>query len=108
MMLALYLFQSEFLKIVSITFTALIMNELLMVAFEIHLWHPLMLVAEFGTLVIYLISLLCLPAYFDMEFIATTQFVWKVTVITATSTIPLWIIKIARRRIAPANYAKLN
>ena len=38
MLLALYLFEDEFLRIVSISFTALIFNELLMVALEIKTW----------------------------------------------------------------------
>ena len=39
MLLAIWLFENEFLNVVSITFTALILNELLMVALEITLWY---------------------------------------------------------------------
>jgi phospholipid-translocating ATPase len=38
MMLAIWLFENEFLNVVCITFTALIFNELLMVALEIQTW----------------------------------------------------------------------
>lgn len=39
MMLAIWLFENEFLNVVCITFTALIFNELLMVALEIQTWY---------------------------------------------------------------------
>ena len=39
MILALFLFENEFLNIVAISFTALILNELIMVALEITIWY---------------------------------------------------------------------
>jgi phospholipid-translocating ATPase len=39
MLLSIWLFENEFVNIVSISFTALIFNELLMVALEIQTWH---------------------------------------------------------------------
>jgi hypothetical protein len=39
MIMSLVLFESEFLNIVSISFTALILNELIMVALEITTWY---------------------------------------------------------------------
>ena len=41
MILALFLFENEFLNIVAISFTALIVNELIMVALEITIWYVL-------------------------------------------------------------------
>jgi uncharacterized protein HemY len=38
MIIALVLFENEFLNIVAISFTALILNELIMVALEITIW----------------------------------------------------------------------
>lgn len=43
---ALYAFDSDFIHIVSITFTALIITELIMVAMTVHTWHWAMLVAQ--------------------------------------------------------------
>jgi phospholipid-translocating ATPase len=43
MILALVLFENEFLNIVAISFTALIVNELIMVALEITVWYVLVL-----------------------------------------------------------------
>ena len=39
MIIALVLFENEFLNIVAISFTALILNELIMVALEITKWY---------------------------------------------------------------------
>jgi phospholipid-translocating ATPase len=43
MIIALVLFENEFLNIVAISFTALILNELIMVALEITKWYVLFL-----------------------------------------------------------------
>jgi hypothetical protein len=43
MILALVLFENEFLNIVAISFTALIVNELIMVALEITIWYVFIL-----------------------------------------------------------------
>ncbi|KAL0084178.1 phospholipid-translocating P-type ATPase [Phycomyces blakesleeanus] len=107
MVLSIILFEDEFIHIVSISFTALIFNELLMVALQISTWHKIMLLSEITTMLIYIGSMWLLPTYFDMSFILTERFVWKVAVITAVSSLPLYIVKIIRRRFAPPSYTKL-
>ena len=47
MILALVLFENEFLNIVAISFTALIVNELIMVALDITIWCVLFLPSIF-------------------------------------------------------------
>ena len=64
MLLSLLLFESEFLHIVAISFTALVINELIMVALEITTWHTYMILSELGTAVVYFGSMAVLPAYF--------------------------------------------
>lgn len=84
MIMSLVLFENEFLHIVSISFTALILNELIMVALEITTWlvaltflgpsfpdlvttifrHLYMVVSEIVTLFFYIISIAFLPEYF--------------------------------------------
>ena len=90
MIMSLVLFENEFLHIVSISFTALILNELIMVALEITTWygrflpnfqrfllpfcvlrHIYMVVSEVVTLFFYVISIAFLPAYFG-----TNPFSW--------------------------------
>ncbi|KAI8341352.1 hypothetical protein BC941DRAFT_391490 [Chlamydoabsidia padenii] len=107
MVLSILLFEDEFIHIVSISFTALILNELLMVALEINTWHRIMIIAEILTMLIYIASMWLLPTYFDMTFILTSRFVWKVAVITGVSSLPLYIVKFIRRRYAPPSYTKL-
>ena len=68
MLLSLLLFESEFLHIVAISFTALVINELIMVALEITTWHTVMVLSELGTAVIYLASMAVLPAYFGVAY----------------------------------------
>ncbi|GBC24336.2 aminophospholipid-transporting P-type ATPase [Rhizophagus irregularis DAOM 181602=DAOM 197198] len=89
MIMSIVLFEDEFINIVSISFTALILNELLMVALEINTWHRLMVLSEIITLAIYIVSMIFLPTYFDLTFILTETFVWKVLVITAISSLPI-------------------
>ncbi|TFK29197.1 protein transporter [Coprinopsis marcescibilis] len=107
MIMSLVLFENEFLHIVSISFTALIINELIMVALEITTWHLYMVISEVVTLIFYVISIAFLPEYFDLSFVVTIGFAWKTAVIVAISTIPLYIIKLIRRKLAPAASSKL-
>lgn len=107
MIMSLVLFENEFLNIVSISFTALILNELIMVALEITTWHVYMVVSEIVTLAIYVLSMAFLPEYFDLTFVISVRFAWKVAVIVAISAFPLYIIKLIRSRVAPAASSKL-
>ncbi|XP_054580127.1 probable phospholipid-transporting ATPase IIA [Eptesicus fuscus] len=105
---ALLLFESEFVHIVAISFTSLILTELLMVALTIQTWHWLMTVAELLSLACYIASLVFLHEFIDVYFIATLSFLWKVSVITLVSCLPLYILKYLRRRFSPPSYSKLT
>jgi phospholipid-translocating ATPase len=108
MILALWLFEREFIHIVSITFTSLILNELLMIALEVHTWHWVMLLSEVTSLLLYVVSVRLMPEEFDVRFTGTWEFIWKVTVMTMASFAPLFLGKIAKRAIAPPSYSKLS
>ncbi|XP_056335587.1 probable phospholipid-transporting ATPase IIB isoform X1 [Danio aesculapii] len=105
---ALVLFDQEFVHVVAISFTALILTELLMVALTIRTWHWLMVVAQLISLACYLASLSFLNGYFDLSFITTRVFLWKVCVITLVSCLPLYIIKYLKRKFSPPSYSKLS
>ncbi|GFZ44820.1 phospholipid-translocating ATPase [Saitozyma sp. JCM 24511] len=107
MLLSLLLFESEFLHIVAISFTALVLNELIMVALEITTWHTYMVLSELGTAAVYFGSMAVLPAYFDLGFVLSSAFVYKVAVIVAVSSTPLYLFKTFRQRFKPAAYAKV-
>uniref|UniRef100_A0A6I8S3S0 Phospholipid-transporting ATPase n=1 Tax=Xenopus tropicalis TaxID=8364 RepID=A0A6I8S3S0_XENTR len=116
---ALVLFESEFVHVVAISFTALILTELLMVALTIRTWHWLMVVAELFSLASYVASLAFLNEYFglgrvslgaflDAAFITTLTFLWKVLAITVVSCLPLYILKYLKRKFSPPSYSKLT
>ncbi|WVN86015.1 uncharacterized protein L203_101173 [Cryptococcus depauperatus CBS 7841] len=107
MLLSLFLFESEFLHIVAISYTALVINELIMVALEVTTWHNYMVLSELGTAIMYFGSMVVLPAYFDLRFVLSTTFVYKVAVIVAVSSFPLYVIKAAHQRLNPATYKKV-
>ncbi|XP_029327935.1 probable phospholipid-transporting ATPase IIB isoform X2 [Mus caroli] len=105
---ALLLFEDEFVHVVAISFTALILTELLMVALTIRTWHWLMVVAEFLSLGCYVASLAFLNEYFDVAFITTVTFLWKVSAITVVSCLPLYVLKYLKRKLSPPSYSKLS
>lgn len=61
---ALLLFEDEFIHIVAISFSSLILTELIMVALNIRTWHYLMVLAELLSLALYILSLIVLHDYF--------------------------------------------
>ncbi|XP_043462367.1 probable phospholipid-transporting ATPase IIA isoform X2 [Leptopilina heterotoma] len=105
---ALIMFEDEFIHIVAISFTSLVLTELIMVALTIRTWHHLMIIAEVFSLTLYLLSLVVLKDYFDAEFIRTEDFLWKVLVITLISCLPLYILKFLRKKFSPPSYTKLS
>ncbi|WVQ85164.1 hypothetical protein IAT38_007329 [Cryptococcus sp. DSM 104549] len=107
MLLSLLLFESEFLHIVAISFTALVINELIMVALEVTTWHSYMVLSELGTALVYFGSMAVLPEYFDLGFVLSKTFAYKVAVIVAVSSFPLYVIKAAHQRFNPAAYTKV-
>ncbi|XP_060030052.1 probable phospholipid-transporting ATPase IIB isoform X2 [Erinaceus europaeus] len=105
---ALLLFESEFVHVVAISFTALVLTELLMVALTVRTWHWLMAGAELLSLGCYVASLAFLNEYFDVAFITTAAFLWKVSAITLVSCLPLYVLKLLKRRLSPPSYSKLR
>jgi len=95
-------------RMVSVSFTVLILNELTMVAFEVTTWHPIMIVSLVGTLLLYLGSIPFLGGYFDLGFIVTLGFIWRVAAISAISLIPPYAGKLIRRAIKPPSYRKVQ
>jgi len=114
-------------KMVAVSFTVLVLNELCMVAFEITTWHPVMIICLVGTLLCYIISIPFLGGYFDLAFVLTLYvkrcstrkkwimltfflrgFVWRVAAISAISLIPPYVAKLIRRRLKPPSYRKVR
>lgn len=105
---AMLLFNDEFIHVVAITYTTLIITELLMLALNVRSWHWMMVVAEVISLSFYLFTLILFPQSFDAQFIQTRDFLWKVTLLTVISCLPLYILKFLHRKIAPSSHYKLT
>jgi phospholipid-translocating ATPase len=69
MILALLLFETEMARIVSISFTSLIANELILIALEVSMWHLYMIWAQLFSIVIYIMSMLLLKDTFGILFL---------------------------------------
>eukprot|EP00922_Rhytidocystis_sp_ex-Travisia-forbesii_P071228 GHVS01106318.1.p1 GENE.GHVS01106318.1~~GHVS01106318.1.p1 ORF type:complete len:1183 (+),score=157.01 GHVS01106318.1:323-3550(+) len=108
MMGAIVLFENSFTSIISITFTSLILSELLNVASEIQTWHPLMIASQICTVIIYVFSMFILRSYFDITFIMTSTFWWKVSVITIVSWLPVHVFQVISKVVQPPQYTKLT
>lgn len=88
-----------------------------------------MVISEVATLMLYAISMVFLPEYFgtssgdyavlvyfaddknfllDLHFVLSVRFAWKVAVIVAVSSLPLYVIKLIKSRVSPAVYSKLS
>ena len=95
-------------RMVSVSFTVLVINELVMVAFEVVTWHWIMIVSLLGTTVLYVGSVPFLGGYFDLGYVWTWGFVWRVAAIAAISLIPPYSVKILRRTLKPPSYRKVQ
>ena len=107
-LMTLFLFEDSFLNIVSITFTSLILTELLNVALEIHHWNRLMIISELLTLFVYVASMFILTSYFDITFILSFHFLWKTCLTTLVScSVPFFFSRLALF-LSPPVYSKLT
>ncbi|KAI0560620.1 phospholipid-transporting ATPase IIA [Gracilaria domingensis] len=95
------------LHLSAISFTSLILTELLMVAFEVHSWHWMMFAAELCSLAFYGAAIFVLQDTFDQSLIFKWGFAGRVIAVTLVSCLPVTIGKWLKRKFAPAPYAKL-
>ncbi|PFH63077.1 hypothetical protein XA68_18214 [Ophiocordyceps unilateralis] len=61
-------------KMVAVSYTVLVLNELIMVAIEITTWNPVMIISILGTFLVFAGSIPFLGGYFDLTFIITLGF----------------------------------
>uniref|UniRef100_A0A7S1TBX7 Phospholipid-transporting ATPase n=1 Tax=Compsopogon caeruleus TaxID=31354 RepID=A0A7S1TBX7_9RHOD len=111
MVLSVYFLQDDefftILHISAISFTALIITELLMVALEIHTWHWVMFAAEVCSLASYVAAIFLLSEVFDRSVIFRAGFLGKVVLVTLVSCLPVTIGKFLKRTFAPPAYSKV-
>ncbi|KAI0911221.1 phospholipid-translocating P-type ATPase [Ustulina deusta] len=95
-------------RMVAVSYTVLVLNELLMVAIEITTWHLVMILCIIGTFLFYIGSIPFLGGYFDLEFVSTWGYLWRVLAISSISLIPPYAGKIIRRTMKPPSYRKVQ
>jgi phospholipid-translocating ATPase len=95
-------------RLISVSFTALVINELLMVAIAITTWHPVMIFCLLGTALVYAASIPFLGEYFDLQYVITVAWVWRVAAVAAVAIIPVWAGKLIKQSWSPPSYRKVR
>ena len=97
-----------FLKIVTVSFTALIYLEILNVYMEINKFHWFMWVALFSTCIIYTLTLLLFDYYLDVYFVFRWSIFWRIIVIALIAWAPFYIGTRIKKLLFPQTIEKLN
>lgn len=95
------------MRIVTITFTSLIISEILNVATTIHKLNKWIVGSQLLTVLMYGLSLVFLNNYIDTSKI-DTDFLWKVMVIVGVSWTPVHLVKCIVRRISPTEEDRIT
>ena len=97
-----------YLKIVTVTFTALIYLEILNVYLEINTYHWFMWVSFSCTCVIYLLTIFILKYYLDIYFIFKLNIFWKIPILSIVAWAPFFIVTKIKKTFFPETVEKLN
>jgi phospholipid-translocating ATPase len=97
-----------FKKMVAVSYTVLVLNELGMVAGEVVTWHPVMIVSILGTAAAFFGSLPFLGSYIDLGYLITVGFLWRCALILAIALIPPYAVKMVSRSLRPPSYRKVR
>ena len=97
-----------FLKIVTVTFTALIYLEVLNVYLEINKFHWFMGISFGATLLVYLLTIGLLNNYLDIYFIFEWGTFFKIPLIAVISWAPFFIGSFIKKKFFPETIEKLN
>ena len=79
-----------------------------MVAFEITTWCWIMVASLLGTAIVYAASVPFLGEYFDLQYVWSWAFAWRVVAIAAVSLVPPYCVKVLRRTLKPPSYRKVR
>ncbi|KAK6344280.1 putative aminophospholipid-translocase [Orbilia brochopaga] len=100
--------QAKFLKMVTISFTALVLTELIMVALEVTTWCAWMVGAEVGTLVVFFASWPLLRDLLDLESVKSVWYWAEVLGILAIAVGPVAVGRAVRGWWRPESYQKVQ
>ena len=97
-----------FLKIVTVSFTALIYLEILNVYMEINKFHWFMWVALVSTCIIYTLTLWLFDYYLDVYFVFKWSIFWRIIIIALIAWAPFYIGTRIKKLLFPQTIEKLN
>ncbi|OQN99593.1 hypothetical protein B0A48_14735 [Cryoendolithus antarcticus] len=95
-------------RMLLLSYTALIINELLMVAASIETWHWSMWVSILSTALLYAASVPFLGGYFSLAWVIETGFWWRLAVLVGGSVGPVYIGGRVRRWVRPGIVGKVR
>lgn len=98
----------DFLKMVALSFSLLVYNELFMVGLNINTWNKAMAGSIIATLFIYIASIPFLSEYFDLSYITSVTYIWQTAVTLTISLFPVWLTRYINRKLRPPSYAKVQ
>ena len=107
MILTMILFENNFVHIVSISFTVLILIELMNIGFTIRRWNWIIFACEAGSVTLYFLSILVLRGTFEPSFIFSGDFWWRVISITLISSLP-FILRFIWELINPPDHMTIG
>jgi phospholipid-translocating ATPase len=87
----------------SVAFTSLVLTELGLIAMKINMPNWTSIGAEFCSLFNYLLSVAIIRDAFDLNFIMSFGFSWRITIVTTMCLAPLVIFEVLTRVYAPSH-----
>ena len=97
-----------YLKIVTVTFTALIYLEVLNIYLEVNKYHWFMWISFGSTIVVYLLTILLFKQWLDIYFIFTLDTFFKIPLIALIAFLPFFISTKIKKKFFPETIEKLN
>lgn len=91
MLLSLLIFDTSFLEIETISFTALILVEYMLTISELNRLHIISIAATGGSLLMYVVILLFMKDLFEIGDIMNWKFIYKILSIVMISWFPLFL-----------------
>ncbi|ANQ10969.1 Phospholipid-transporting ATPase [Plasmodium coatneyi] len=104
---ALKLFNDNYNNLINISFSSLIVLEIMNIHLEVESWHPLMISANICSFIVYIFSMFILRNYFDIMQIMSVMFWYKVILIVLFAWLPFYIIKKVKNILTPSQFFKL-
>lgn len=106
MFLGFWLFEESVVQIVTITFTSLILLELLNIYTELTSFNLIVFISQILTFAIYILSIVFLKDQIDVAAI-DMRFMERVAIIVGVAWLPIQIMKVIRKRIDPTENEKI-